>query len=133
MDRNRVLDFLPAAVITAAILYLASQPPDSQVVREFPLPAKPGHFAGYFFLAAASYWGLQGRRLLGAPWWKAAPASFLWVLLVAFMDEFVQSFTPGRMDSIFDIFIDAAGAATALLLLLALSLWSKKREAGPHK
>ncbi len=119
--RESILNFLPAALMTAVILYLASRTPDSQVVREFPLPAKLGHFVGYFGLAAAAYWGLQGRKLRGVPWGRVALGSFLFALQVAFTDEFVQSFTPGRMDSVYDVLLDAAGAGTALLLLLPLS------------
>lgn len=119
--RNIIISLIPAAVVTGVILYLAGQSPGSAMVREFPLPAKPGHFIGYFTLTAAVYWGLQQRRLLGVPWAKAAPGSFLWALQVAFLDEFVQSYTPGRMGSVYDVFLDAAGAAAALLLLLALS------------
>ena len=44
------------------------------------------------------------------------------------MDEFVQGFTPGRMSSIYDVFIDAAAAAAALLILLPLSPKPKKVE-----
>jgi VanZ family protein len=109
--------FIPALLVTGVILFLATQSPGSQVIRDFPLPGKPGHLAGYFTLAAAAYWGFRGRRLLGGPWAGAALASFLWVLWVAFTDEFLQGFTPGRVSSIWDVFIDAGGAGAALLLL----------------
>lgn len=91
-------------------------------MESFPLPPKPGHFIGYFMLAAATYWGMQGKRLLGVPGARTAAAlgSFLWALLVAFVDEFNQGLIPGRISSIYDVFIDAAGAGTALLLLLGM-------------
>ena len=118
-------NFIPALLVTGVILFLATQPPGSQVIREFPLPGKPGHLAGYFILGAAAYWGFKGRRFQGGPWSGPALASFLWVLWVAFIDEFLQSFTPGRMDSIWDVFIDAGGAGTALLLLRLLACYRK--------
>ncbi len=91
------------------------------MLTEFPFPAKPGHFVGYFVLAAAVYWGLSRRSLEWNPTW--AMASWLWSVLVAFTDEFLQSFVPGRYDSVFDVFIDAGGAGTALLLLFVYGLF----------
>jgi VanZ family protein len=107
-------------------LFFSRQPAGSQAVQNFPLPPKLGHFAGYFMLAAATYWGLQGNKLLRVPWGRAAPGSFLWALWVAFLDEFNQSFLPSRTGSIYDVFIDAAGAATALLLLLGAAALSQR-------
>ena len=77
-------------------------------------------------LAATTYWGLQGKKILGAFWGRAALGSFLWALLVAFFDEFNQGFVPSRTGSIYDVFIDAAGAGAALMLLLGVSQISER-------
>jgi hypothetical protein len=127
---KNILSFIPAALITATILFFSSQPATSQAVRSFPLPPKLGHFTGYFMLAATTYWGLQGKKVLGAPWGRAALGSFLWALLVAFLDEFNQGMLPSRIGSIYDVFIDAAGAGTALMLLLGISRITEKNSSG---
>lgn len=123
---KNIMNFVPAAIVTATILFFSSQAASSQAVRSFPLPPKLGHFTGYFMLAAATFWGLQGKKVLGVPWGRAALGSFLWALLVAFLDEFNQGLLPSRIGSIYDVFIDAAGAGTALMLLLGMSRISER-------
>jgi VanZ family protein len=73
------------------------------------LVKKGGHFLGYAIL-----W-LLARRAGFVPW-----AAF--VLAVAFgaSDELHQRLIPGRNGDLLDIFIDAAGALTALLLAARL-------------
>lgn len=76
---------------------------------------KGGHALGYGLLALAYAHGLGAggndkiylRRRLIIAWGLAA--------LYAVLDEFHQSFTPGRQPSPWDVVIDSCGAALALL------------------
>jgi len=77
------------------------------------------HFGEYALLAALWSWALAptlGRRTLLA----AAAIS----LLYAISDEYHQSFVPGRDSDPLDVLVDAAGIATALVLI---RLWSRGR------
>jgi len=67
------------------------------------------HAAAYGALALL--W-LRALRAAGAP----APAALAFALsvLYAVLDEWHQSFVPGRSGRLADVFIDAAGAAAAL-------------------
>jgi VanZ family protein len=67
---------------------------------------KAGHVIEYAVLA-----GLW-RRGVGGAW---APLGL--AVLTAFLDEFRQSFTPGRVGSMVDVLLDGAAAATALGLV----------------
>ena len=77
---------------------------------------KGGHALGYALLAVGYLNGLieadQGRinlRLLFSAWVMA--------VFYSATDEFHQSFVPGRHPSVFDVVIDASGAALALRLV----------------
>ena len=76
---------------------------------------KAGHVVEYAVLA-----GLWQRGVGGA--W--APLGF--AVLTACLDEFRQSFTPGRVGSMADVLLDGAAAATALGLI---ALRARLREA----
>lgn len=78
---------------------------------------KLGHFSEYFILGLLSFPSAKrfSRRL-------AALLSCGYAAAVALLDEFlVQKLSVGRGPSITDALIDLAGAATAILLLFALT------------
>ena len=70
---------------------------------------KAAHVFEYAVLA------LLWRRAVGGAWIPLGLA-----VLTASFDEFHQSFTPGRVGSIYDVLLDGTGAAGALLLALTL-------------
>ena len=78
------------------------------------LVKKGGHVLGYGILALAYLRGLRGERIeiLSRQLFTA------WVLatLYSAIDEFHQSFVPGRHPAITDVMIDSVGAAIALLV-----------------
>ena len=59
------------------------------------------------------------RRAVGAPW-----PSFGLAVITAALDEFHQSFEPGRGASIYDVLLDGTAAAAALALGAA---WRTRR------
>ncbi len=77
---------------------------------------KMGHFLGYAALALLALRGV---------WDGPRPylAAFLIVFFYAISDEFHQTFIPGRNGTPVDVFIDASGALTCLLLIR----WQQKR------
>jgi len=84
---------------------------------------KSAHFFLYFILGALMFWALhpavrsQKRRVL---------ISVLIVAGYAALDEFHQSFIPGRSAEVRDVLIDTVGGLAGILTLLTLSLiWQK--------
>ncbi|VEU83162.1 VanZ family protein [Acholeplasma hippikon] len=51
------------------------------------------------------------------------PITFIYGLLVALIDEFIQYFIPGRASSIFDVAIDGAGVLFGLLIIYLLEVF----------
>ncbi len=115
-----MIRWLPAVMLMAVIFVFSSIP-------SFELPnfdwadrlvKKGGHALGYGLLALSYARGLrsdaqpgtlQGRR-------KRFLLAFFLAVLYSALDEFHQSFTPGRHPSPWDVLIDSGGAALALLL-----------------
>jgi hypothetical protein len=106
------------ALLWMAIIFLSSATPSRELPRFGSLDVvvkKGGHMLGYAILALAY------RRGLG---WKMnrSPAAWALAVLYALLDEFHQSFVPGRHPSLVDaLLFDAGGAALALWLGWALS------------
>ncbi|HEX8991989.1 MAG TPA: VanZ family protein [Anaerolineales bacterium] len=113
--------WVPVMVWMAAI-FMASATPS----RELPnfgsldfVAKKAGHAIGYALLA------LLIRRALGRGA-KAGAGSWVIAVLYALLDEFHQSFVPGRHPSLVDAFLFDGGGA-ALALLLSWRLWPAQR------
>lgn len=100
---------------------------------------KLGHFSGYGLLAALTMRGWQRHALRGRQFaWQAVTtqAASLGVLCagaVAMLDEWHQSFLPGRSASIDDVALDTFGAATCVTLYFWFSQRRQKRIAGRHR
>jgi VanZ family protein len=114
--------WLPPLAWMGMIYYLSAQstlPGPPQPLLD-TLLKKGAHFGVY---AGLAFW-----------WWRALCSArrsfperlsngavlalaFILTVLYAASDEFHQSFTPNRHPSLWDVLIDAAGAATALGLL----------------
>ncbi len=108
------LRWFPALLMMASIFLLSSQPA-SRIPHLGPYDTilkKGGHALGYAFLAISYYYALPSRLQSG----YRIGIAFIMAVLFALSDEFHQSFVQGRSSSLTDVFIDAAGAAFALLL-----------------
>jgi VanZ family protein len=88
---------------------------------------KSGHFTEYFIFALLVLRGIRvGHRALGLHWVLAM--ALLVVAAYASLDEFHQSFVPGRTAAVRDVMIDTTGGASSLLIAGLLSLWAGVRE-----
>jgi len=95
----------------AVIFILSAQPPAK--LPKFDLfdtaIKKGGHFLGYGLLALSYLYGFRERK-------NRYLLAWLLAVLYAAMDEFHQSFVPGRSSSIWDILVfDNLGAIAALV------------------
>jgi VanZ family protein len=119
--------WLPPLLWMGILFYLSAQPdlpgpPDPWWDRLFK---KSAHFGMYAMLAFWWWRALNSRRTslpdTGTSRTRLI-AAFLIAVVYGISDEIHQGFVPGRNPSPTDVFIDAAGAATALGLV-----WRWKR------
>ncbi len=68
---------------------------------------KTAHMAEYFLLAVTVALPLYGYRLRG---WRLILAATIFCTAFACLDEYHQSFVPGRFPSLRDVCIDSAGS-----------------------
>ena len=122
--RSIMVHWAPPAIWMAAIFF-ASATPSTHLPSFGSLDyilKKTGHAVAYALLA------LLFRRALGGTNGHNGQA---WILAVAYalVDEFHQSFVPGRHPSLFDAFgFDGGGAATALLGTIILARIRESRQ-----
>jgi VanZ family protein len=77
------------------------------------------HFMEYAVLAALLWLALRSVSSLAR---FALPGAFVLAVLFAISDEWHQSFVPGRYPDVWDVLVDALGAAVALWLVRRGSL-----------
>jgi len=80
-------------------------------------------FALLAFLLAIGFF-----NSLSAPAWIKTAVSFLTALLLGILDEYHQSFVPGRTADVRDILADAAGVACGILVYLYLQKRRRRRQ-----
>jgi VanZ family protein len=86
---------------------------------------KCGHFTEYFILSLLILRGFQaGNREFGL---RLALLSILMVAGYAALDEFHQSFVPGRGAAVSDVMLDTSGGAAGILIAALLVLWGRVR------
>jgi VanZ family protein len=87
---------------------------------------KCAHFTEYFILSWLILRGFRaGRRETHLAWSLLA---ILLVLAYASLDEFHQSFVPGRTPAVRDVLIDTSGGTAAQLIAALVVLWGHERE-----
>jgi VanZ family protein len=87
---------------------------------------KCAHFTEYFILSLLILHGIRGdRREMRLAW------IFAVIVLVAgyaSLDEFHQSFVPGRTAAVGDVLIDTSGGAAAQIIAALVLLWGHVRQ-----
>ncbi len=118
MNTKTIISRWGPALLWMTAIFISSSTPANELPRFGSLDyavKKTGHMLAYALLALAY------RRGLG---WNMNRSAAAWILAVlhALLDEFHQSFVPGRHPSLVDaLLFDAAGAAAGLWLIGALS------------
>lgn len=105
------------AIIIMGIIFIASSTSGSSI-PDFGyinfLAMKGGHLLGYALLGAAFLHGLSSGRSITRP---KVVITVIVVILYAILDEWHQSFTPGRNPTSLDICIDTAGGFLGMAFL----------------
>lgn len=92
---------------------------------------KCAHFTEYFILSLLVLRAIRaGRRENRLAW---ALLAILLVAGYASLDEFHQSFVPGRTAAVGDVLIDTSGGVAAQLLAALFLLWGHARELESEK
>ena len=92
-----------------AIWVVSSGPIPEQVIEHVPIWDKAAHVIEYAVLAVLLCWALRGRAL----WWLIAVSL---TALYGAVDEFHQSFVPGRSSDVLDALADLVGAVLGTTL-----------------
>jgi VanZ family protein len=87
---------------------------------------KTGHFVEYFVFSLLVLRGIRGGRSEARLWWAVAAIAI--VAAYASLDEFHQSFVPGRTPLITDVLLDTTGGTAAQAIAMLVLLWGQVRE-----
>lgn len=86
---------------------------------------KSGHFTEYFILSLLVLRGIRAGKKESHLGWALTAVGV--VAGYAALDEFHQSFVPGRTPAIADVLLDTAGGVAAQLIAALVMLWSDVR------
>jgi len=86
---------------------------------------KSGHFSEYFILSLLVLRGLRAGRRESHLGWAVAAVGV--VAAYAALDEFHQSFVPGRTPAVADVLLDTAGGIAAQIVAALVILWGDVR------
>jgi len=112
---NIVFRWLIVIIWAFVIFFLSSQPTlpiPSGIIGE--IISKSSHFFVFFILCLALFNALKAHQKIKKPLLGAVLIS----LIYAALDEFHQSFVPGRDSDILDFLTDGVGIITLALILL---------------
>ncbi len=100
--------------VTARVLQLLIPPssPDFEIVHY--LLRKTGHVVAYGLLGFLDFRAVRGERAGWTLRWSLIAVAL--AVAVASLDEWHQSFVPGRTSSPLDVVIDCAGATLAQII-----------------
>lgn len=121
-SRQYLKTWVPLLLWMGAIFFVSHQP--KSALADFGawdyMIKKTAHFVAYAILAVLA------RRALPHPL-----MALVWAVLYAGLDEFHQTFIPGRFGSPNDVLIDSLGALTGLALWGALQRQRDKSDQRP--
>jgi VanZ family protein len=109
--------WLPPVLWMSVIFILSAQPtlPHHPDALSDLILKKAGHMGEYGILAFLLWRALlRGRGTLS---WSALVTAFVVSVLYAALDEYHQTFVPGRNGTLVDVGVDAAGALVFLLVV----------------
>lgn len=122
-----MMRLLPAAVWLAMIHFVSSR--EASELPSIRIDDRIAHFVEYFILGILLMLALTAVRGLESRTFVKAGAAALIALALAMLDEWHQSFVPGRDSSWKDVVFDLLGAATASLLIA----WLVERRYGGRR
>jgi len=118
-------------IIIPALHWLFPSLPPQTLALIHHIIRKCAHFAEYFILSLLILRGIRaGRHGTRLAW---AVLAILLVAGYASLDEFHQSFVPGRTPAVTDVLIDTTGGAAAQAIAALFAMLVHVREARPRQ
>lgn len=130
VGRRRLLAWLPPVAWAGALLILSAQPADRLPAPGWWQIDKLAHTLLYGLLGALTGRALAGGGGGGRVARRALLVGAIGLVAFGLLDEWSQSFTPGRMPSAADLAADALGAWIGLYA--ASRYYSRRHGAHPH-
>lgn len=128
--RSRLAPWAPALLWATAIFYFSAQshPPQPPGGADIPFIDKLEHLTEYGIFGALLFLALRRTQLAGGgrPPERDAGLAVLIAALYGATDEVHQAFVPFRQADAADLAVDALAA---LLVVLALLLWTRRKRA----
>lgn len=118
--------WIPVALILGVIFYLSSQPPEAFPDIRFPFIDKWVHIALYTVVGFGFGRALTAGERTHLDWKRYRLLLALALILTVIwgvLDEFHQSFVPGRSVELADVVADAIGGAFGCGLTVLYRLW----------
>ncbi len=122
------LAWAPALLYMALIWALSSIRIDAVRLADVPLEDKGVHFVEYAVLGALAAHAVR-RTWPARSQWRVYLTAVLIAVGWGLLDEFHQSFVPGRFGEVNDVIADGIGAAVGAALLLAVHRLRARRRA----
>lgn len=96
---------------------------------------KSGHFIGYFTLSLLLFRSWRATFPIAGIHWamRWASISFLMTALVASLDEWHQTYLPGRTGNVHDVLLDSTAALVAQIILFAILRSRQTGQTGSEK
>ena len=109
-------------IIYWPVLFIFAHIPVPKVVREADVSDKSLHFLGYLILVFLLWFTVSDGKKVN--WRRPAPWRVLLIMAVyGIVDEWLQSYVPGRSCDAWDLFADMTSTLTGLIIFSVLSFW----------
>lgn len=123
--QNLILPFVPATLGMVVIFLMSSRPRVPTAGLDPDIVSIAGHFIAFGTLAALIAVALLHLSIRIS---HAVPLAWLATVLYGIVDEFHQSFVPGRDATGFDVAVDALGATVVLGIVVLITHRRASRE-----
>ena len=125
--RHFILYQFPA-VLWAAIIFIASSMPASKLPKiAFLVSDKIVHGAVFFVFGLLVYRALEPKIRVDTIDWRRLLLSISAVVIYGIIDEYHQSFVPGRTVDVLDASADSVGGVLSGIVIYLMNWWRRMR------
>ena len=122
LENNKKISIIFLVIITIEIFFVSSLPGTLGISQSFSV-AKAYHIIVFFLFALFLFTTIKGKNKLKA--WQIVTVLII-SIIYSILDEFHQSFVPGRDPALRDVMIDSFGIFLSILIYIYIN--SKKLE-----
>ncbi len=126
LDRQKWQKMIPVTIVMGIIFFLSHQPGDALDLPEYDHLDKVLHVGIYTILGLTAGYVVPGR-LWSAHRLLTAAGVILLCFLYGIIDEYHQSFIPGRYPSWQDALADLVGGVIAVVVYISFLHWQHNK------